>query len=282
MAPMAPVIPGGGNTNSPPKEEPKKRCNASKKWCFTLNNPTEKQMEYLNGSKFLGLCEILSWQMEKVGCLHAQGAIKFKDKQRPMECCEELLGAHWKKMIDKGFKAFNYCCKEDTRVEPGVIHGFVPPVEVRTLTELWPWQKEIEDLCLTEADDRKILWLWEETGNTGKSAFCKYMCLKRGAIVLSGKTSDIMHGIIKWQENTGHWPEIILVDVPREGLEYINYGALEKVKDGCFYSGKYEGGMCVMNCPHVVFMANEPPRTESMSADRWDVRVIEDKRLVSY
>lgn len=68
---------------------------------------------------------------------------------------------------------------------------------------------------------------------------------------------------------------IVIWDVPRYSLDYINYAAMEEVKNGCFASTKYESGMCVFRNPHVVVFANAPPDYAKMSKDRWCVFRIE-------
>lgn len=275
---------GEGNTNpSPPKP---KQINPSKKWCFTLNNPQVRHTEYLI-QKMPMLCKRLVWQMERGanGTQHVQGACEFKDRCRPVGKCRELNGAHWEKMKAQGLEAYEYCCKDDTREEnwEPYCHGYVREEKLHLLAndDMWPWQAEMKAYLDANPDARKIRWLWEATGGVGKSAFVKKMCGERqDCLCVSGKTADMHHAIIKWKEETGGWPKVILVDVPRDTIDFINYGAIEKVKDGCFYSGKYEGGMCVMNVPHVVFFANERPKLHKFSVDRWDIHVIKDRMLV--
>lgn len=69
-------------------------------------------------------------------------------------------------------------------------------------------------------------------------------------------------------------PKIIICDIPRTNLEYINYGAIESIKNGMIYSGKYEGGQCIFDNPHVVVFANELPDGSKMSRDRWRIHYI--------
>ena len=52
----------------------------------------------------------------------------------------------------------------------------------------------------------------------------------------------------------------------------MNYGVLEKLKDGLLYSGKYEGGVCVLDNLHVICFANEAPLAGVVSSDRWDIK----------
>lgn len=70
------------------------------------------------------------------------------------------------------------------------------------------------------------------------------------------------------------WPSIIIYDIPRTQLEYVNYDALEKLKNGMAMSGKYEGGMILMPHPHVVVFANQPPDESKLSSDRWFIHEI--------
>jgi hypothetical protein len=49
---------------------------------------------------------------------------------------------------------------------------------------------------------------------------------------------------------------------------------MENVKDGLFFSTKYESGMVRYNPPHVIVFANVPPDVTKMSADRWVIKEI--------
>lgn len=69
-------------------------------------------------------------------------------------------------------------------------------------------------------------------------------------------------------------PQVVMIDVARTNMERFNYQALEQIKNGIFFCGKYESKMVVMNIPHVVVFANEPPEQSSLSADRWEIQEI--------
>ena len=64
---------------------------------------------------------------------------------------------------------------------------------------------------------------------------------------------------------------MVVCDIPRHSLEYVNYATLESLVNGMVVSGKYEGGKAFFDSPVVVVFANEPPKKEKMSADRWDI-----------
>lgn len=211
---------------------------------------------------------------EESGILHYQGYVRFVGKKRPVQYFGIKEMSFRKARFVKNLAA--YCQKTDTRMAPPVFGGDVRPIRpLNVLAEenLYPWQKEIVDEVKQVPDDRKILWVWEASGGVGKSTFTKFLVVKHHAIVSGGKTADMFNQILE-EINQARPPEVVVIDVPRNSLGFINYSAIEKVKDGLFYSGKYEGGMCVYNPPHVIIFANEAPAYDKMSADRWDVREI--------
>lgn len=80
--------------------------------------------------------------------------------------------------------------------------------------------------------------------------------------------------MINYATTKGSWPSIIIYDIPRTQLDYVNYDALEKLKNGMAMSGKYEGGIILMPNPHVVVFANRPPDESKLSSDRWVIHEI--------
>jgi hypothetical protein len=100
---------------------------------------------------------------------------------------------------------------------------------------------------------------------------------KKKALVLSSKSADMKYGIVKYIEKHGHAPQIIIIDVPRSvDLNFLSYTGIEEVKNGCFFSPKYECDMVCFNSPHVIIFANEPPNALKCSADRWKVVCLDD------
>lgn len=97
------------------------------------------------------------------------------------------------------------------------------------------------------------------------------LCASYNALCVSGKSADIKYGIVSFKKETGYYPSIVLIDVPRCNCDYINYEAIEKVKDGLFFCGKYESCQVIMNSPHVFLFMNEEPEINKMSVDRWNI-----------
>lgn len=161
------------------------------------------------------------------------------------------------------FKSVNYCKKEETHIEGPYDEN---SKFIKTITELYPWQKRARDICLEEPDDRSIYWFWEPDGCKGKTQFCKYMVVHHGACVLgNGAFKDLAQAI-------PDAPIIVLFNITRDLEDRINYSAIEAIKDGLMFSAKYESHTKVFNSPHVLIFANYEPRMESMSRDRWIIQ----------
>lgn len=148
---------------------------------------------------------------------------------------------------------------------------------LKTLHVLRPWQEEIIEIINSEPDDRTIYWFWEPAGGVGKSAFTRYVCIKREkeALVVGGKSADIKHGVAAFREKHGVYPRIIFIDIPRSyNKEFLNFEAMENIKNGCFFSPKYESNMVLGNPPHMIVFSNEEPDISKLSYDRWKIKLI--------
>lgn len=144
--------------------------------------------------------------------------------------------------------------------------------------KLKKWQQEVFDLVSVRAKpfDRTVHWYWEGVGDAGKSWFAKYLKhLVPGTLVCQGKGHDIFNMVTNWKEEYDVIPRCIVVDQPRSiDSKYISIGALEQLKNGLIFSGKYKGGEHSFWAPHVVVFSNVPPSEEQrlrLSPDRWHV-----------
>lgn len=261
-----------------------KSINPARHWCFTLNNYNESEISSIE-AKCSIFCEKWVFQ-EEVGSNntpHLQGYLCFRKKRRPLGLFDNKR-IHWE--ITRNPEAsIRYCSKAsdripNTRIRTYGIRG-LQLLTVRTIgrDQFYPWQARVFEFACAEADERTIYWIYEGKGNTGKSSLCKYLCVHHGAVLISGKGSDIKFGIVKYFERNGRYPELILADIPRSRAEFISYTALEEVKNGCFFSGKYESDMCVFNAPRLICFSNSRPDVEKMSKDRWQIWRITDKDL---
>ena len=144
-----------------------------------------------------------------------------------------------------------------------------------------PFQRDLIDIVLSKGDRRSIYYVWEPTGNTGKTMLAEYLHIYHGAIVTGGSSSDMKYAVKRWQEIAGHYPMIIIVDVARsDRFTMVGAKALESIKNAFFFSGKYESGMAHdPKKPHVIVFSNREPRWANFSDDRWRVAMIVNGEL---
>jgi len=257
-----------GNTKPPRKT---KQITPSKRWCFTLNNYTEDECSLIvpliheSCSKAMVSYEV----GDECGTPHLQGFIEFKTKKRPCEVFKFTKRFHWEKAKADDNAQVVYISKQGKGLLISI--GMPKPMKpLKIITELYDWQKDIENISLTEPDDRVIHWYWESTGGVGKSAFVKYMVIKHKALFCDGgKKSDIINLVFN---NDMNECSCIIWDIPRASRGSVSYSALESIKNGLVCNTKYETGVKAFNAPHIFVFANFPPdEPEKMSSDRWVV-----------
>lgn len=258
MTQIDPIVPAEsvGNTKQIPP---------AIRWCFTLHNPNDDDISEMltissNSSKF----SIFSKELGKSGDTpHLQGYIEFKEKKRPAGLHSNKT-IHWEKSKGNRDQNIKYIKKEfgDCWINGEKIEG------LKLINDLRPWQKDLLDKISNEPDDRSIFWYYDEEGGHGKSALTKLLCAKYKAIVLSGKSTDCKYGIIKYIEKNNMAPKIVIIDVPRCVGDHISYTAIEEIKNGCFFSSKYESDMVLFNPPHVIVFSNFECPEGKFSNDR--------------
>lgn len=238
-----------------------------KHWFFTLGVSYMKREEL--HKTLCQLCQVFVYQIERGeedGYIHYQGAMTLENKLRMSTLKNRICKQIHLEPTRDTIKAQKYCAKEETRVEGPWTKGLPKPITV--IEELRPWQKEIEDIVKGEPDDRTIHWYWEETGGVGKTALAKYLCVKYKAMYVNGKTSDILYAA---SENPD--ADVYIINIARDDYSEP-YKTLETLKDGIWFSGKYESKMTVRNPPHIIVFANRPPFEGRLSEDRLRVRKI--------
>lgn len=259
--------PAGGNTKTP-TAAPKNRVTASKRWCFTLNNWTEEELALLS-THFSTSAKlwIIGKEVGENGTPHLQGFVEFLDKSRPLESVKNKR-IHWEKTKGSDQENWVYCSKEGDFLHGGDWPKPKKPLKLIQSESFFPWQKRVIEICEQEPDDRTIHWWWDPNGNVGKTALTKFLCATKGAIILEGKKNDILYCAAEFES------DIYIFDIERSLEGFVPYGALEKIKNGCFMCAKYESKPIVRNSPHVWIFANFEPDMRKLSNDRWDVRII--------
>ena len=295
------IVPGSskgeGNTITSPSPK-KPQISPAKFWCFTLNNYTDKDISDCS-SKFSLVCKscIFSKEIGESGTPHLQGFCEFKVKCRPIShgLTERIS---WRKCKGDKEQNIDYCSKGEQPKEEweslgkaGPNYGLnvdiafsigIPKPIVRVTSNLLRRdQLDIANIFLEDEHPlygRKIYWFWESKGGWGKSMLATYMIDQMRATEVSGKGADVLCGISKLIEENGECPPIVIYDIPRSVCDYVSYMSIEKLKDGKFFSGKYESGMVRYNRPHIICFANEPPKEELLSKDRWVIKMLDPQQ----
>lgn len=263
--------------------------NRVRRICFTLNNYEDDELAQLEHRLSDFKYVIGKEKGAKNGTPHLQGYVDF-GKLKEWNAAKDLISerAHLEKC--KGSAAHNwaYCTKDGDYVanmEQPVTRkkvDFETDLRTKTLEAefsdvAWrPWQQDVISTLENEPDKRIIHWFWESTGNVGKSYLTKYLCLTRNVVACTGRADNVFNQVNMCLKNK-KIPTVILADVPRASMDTVSYVALEACKNGCLYSGKYEGGLCVFPIPHVIVFANCPPNKSKLSEDRWNIINIEHK-----
>ncbi len=130
--------------------------------------------------------------------------------------------------------------------------------------KLKTWQKKAL-IRLDKQRDRKILWIYDQEGNKGKTYLAKYLNYKYGALYIqNGKCADIAH----IYDNQSH----IVFDFTRSQEDHINYGIIESFKNGMLFSPKYNSQTKRFKPCKIIIMANfMSNEDDKMTNDRWDI-----------
>lgn len=247
-------------------EKDKKRS-----FVFTINNPKLDPEELIGVLKNeSAVACVFNKEVGENGTPHYQGWVRFKNARLYGGLCTLLSG--WVRPCRNDVGSRRYCSKPRSRVAGPFGFGCDEAKEAINVIEekdFYQWEKDLLAKLDGPAHDREIIWRWSVEGNVGKSAFCKWLCVKRGAYLFNGKAADIKAALADMQEAGKSIPRILIWDIPRTMENFMSYQALEEVKNGAFFSGKFHGQMVLCNARHVVVFANFEPDMGKLSQDRW-------------
>ena len=151
---------------------------------------------------------------------------------------------------------------------------FPPPVVDLSGVTLRPWQSELEYFLSTEPNDRTVEFYVDPQGGSGKSYFANYYLWKHpdSQFLSVGKRDDLAHTVDPTKR-------VFLLDIPRGGMEFLQYGFLEQLKNRRVFSPKYNSYTKVLHaCPHVVVFTNESPNMMSLTLDRYSIHRLSEEQ----
>lgn len=135
--------------------------------------------------------------------------------------------------------------------------------------ELREWQSDLAKKLAGPPDDRKVIFVVDPVGNTGKTWFAKYYCKHNddAQFMEPAKKADMSYAL---QDKL----RVLFINVTRttesSSLDYL-YSFVESVKDGMVFSPKYESRMKYFDKVHVCIMMNHEPNMDLLSLDRYDI-----------
>lgn len=138
-----------------------------------------------------------------------------------------------------------------------------------------PWQSELERLVESEPDDRSVNWFVDPVGGQGKTHMSKYLIQKHGAFYCTGgKVADICHAYNNQR--------VIIFDFTRDKADLVCYNVIEMLKNGVYFSGKYQSqSKCRPGPAHVIVFSNFEPDQSKLSADRWRIKYLSGPNAVA-
>lgn len=266
-----------GNTSKNPKRP--KDSDRLRRYCFTLNNWTPEELSHITQTFEKWKCLYIMGKEvgEECGTPHLQGYVEFRVQKKFTVMKKLNRRIRWKICDGNRESNLKYCSKDFDFVS-----NMKVPIDKRKailraeyLNIQWkPWQQKVLDIIKDTPNRRTVNWFWEDSGNVGKSFLARYLGLRYDCIICDGKKDNVFNQIKIWDEKNPHLlaPDLILLDIPRSYHDsQISYGCIEKIKDGQLYSGKYEGGQIYLAPVHVICFANQPPETDKLSEDRWNI-----------
>ncbi len=285
-----------------------------KRWFFTWQEvegvplpPVEVVQNLLSDTQYFEQDWVFQKERgEKAERLHYQGRFSlYKTRKTKSKILKEIafnFGVDPKGLVldwEKGtpIDSFAYCTKSETRVGGPWYPSFSIPYEGDDvkLKALYLWQQKIVSYLQSAPIDRHILWVYDQSGKSGKSTFVKYVDSQvKGVHSVSIPMTSVDRTIsavidVASKYKGDRKPSTYFFDLPRRKGKEQDYGdlfsALEEIKNGYVRSAFRGEYRCEMfEPPKVVVFSNAGPaahlQEDSLSFDRWLIYEIVDYDLI--
>jgi RNA helicase len=295
-----------------------------KNWVFTLNAEISSEyleLQELPSHKIIqrilnDLVETYAFQ-EEVGeetlRRHYQGLLIVRTRVRKSTLLNKIQTAYERYMDPeprnitrqltiepmKGTyqQALDYVTKSETRVgetyysKDVILNTGEDWKHLRSDLNLYPWQASLKNKLINtqgyyfEPDDRKVTWIYDPKGGTGKSKFVKYMCSEyksNTAKFTFGSTNQLRASVISAGPRVCYFFDLMRTWGKEDHLVDL-ISVIEDIKNGFLTSSMYGKYQClIMDSPHVIVFSNATCPEDKMSVDRWDMWEIDadTKKLI--
>lgn len=278
--------------------------NPCKRYRWTLSEAACPRAEVEDLKQFLDEhCDQWVFQLEsglKTAYCHYQIKLRLKKRQRLTQfaaVCKDAGFSKGKLSVESaGGNTFSYETKEESRVE-----GYGPyrdnqskinheleqsDPDVQFLDEhRAPWQQFIYLQIKHLHDHRHVNFVYDTQGSIGKSTFLKWLAYNKTVLIVPPfrQTKDILQYVCSSVKQHSA-PKAVFIDMPRampkDKLAEF-YAAVETIKSGFAYDGRYTAQQVLFKCPLVWVFGNVAPDLGLLSADRWFLWEIQKPILVA-
>lgn len=139
------------------------------------------------------------------------------------------------------------------------------------------WQVDVKNLLFNQ-DDRKILFVVDTIGNSGKSTFGKILRAKEDNVIYQSILGNAQDRAYMTAKQVIELPEdkrpVFVFDIPRScPQQFWPLQFIENLKDGNITSVKYQGVIIDMCWSQVCILCNETPiiTNDKLSKDRYEI-----------
>ena len=184
-------------------------------WCFTLNNHNNEDIKLISSNSSKIKRFVFQEEIGENGTPHLQGYLELKGKKKRFNYVKSILGPRAHIEVVNNINAqIAYCCKDETR--SGDVYTNIESckrIKVLDIDQLYPWENKLLEIIEAPPQDRIIHWIYDKEGNSGKSVFCKFLCVRHNAFMISNKSTDMKAGVTA-AIGKGLPVKLILVDIP--------------------------------------------------------------------
>lgn len=167
-----------------------------------------------------------------------------------------------------------YAMKHDTRVDgPYADHYIYDGQDLPNINQLHPWQSHIysEGKLPPSKENREINWVFDDAGNSGKTAICKLMAFRLDVPCITFATSRHMMDVISANRFKAMYTFDLTRTKPAEVKMDDLYSVLEQLKNG-HLTKTMGGSQQWMQMPARVWVfSNYQPDLSKLSSDRFVV-----------
>lgn len=134
---------------------------------------------------------------------------------------------------------------------------------------LYRWQRSLVKILMRPdilPEGRKIIWIYDPLGACGKTVISAWLMVNCGALYLNNAKSE--HMAHAWSATKS---DIVVIDLMKTTEDYVNYTAMEALKNGLIFDSKWHSSSKISIRPWVIVMSNMLPKLDAMAQERFSV-----------